>query len=161
LHGAAEAILGAPDIRQTETVRQCLLRQLLPVALRSEGVQKLTCLRGEKNPSAWLAAHLRVEPAVAEKGVRVRLDGCNPKEALVLLSALTDAYKSSRGTAHDEVREVLMRRALIQQQLILQRAIPAGGLFQIAVQERQLELGVSGPVVIQAPKLVGTTRAGK
>jgi len=155
--GTAEAVLGAPNVRDPEAVRQLFLRQLLPQALRSDQVRRLSCLRGERDPSAWLAGRLHVEADGKRNAVRVRLDGCHPREALALLSALVEGYAAARKLECLQLKEYLARRALLRQRLALQGAMAAAA----AVQELRLneaEAALAVPAVIQAPKLVATER---
>jgi hypothetical protein len=156
-NGTAEAVLGGSNARDPAAVRQLLLRQVVVQALRSDKVRRLNCLRGERDPSAWLAGRLKVEADPKRKGVRVRLEGCQPREALTLLSALVDGYAAACRLESREAQEYMLRRALVQQRLALQGAIAA----RAAAQEqrlREMEASLAVPAVIQAPKLVRSER---
>jgi hypothetical protein len=158
--GAAEAVLGAPLDRDGRSIIRSQLQSLFHEVLRTERVRNLNCLRGERDPHTWLSKRLHVENDKAKKGVRVRLEGCTPREALTLLTAIVEAHstKHTRERAErqlyvDRRKEVLVRFAA------LRNARGAGiEIDEMTNRLRDMEAMLSVPAVIQPPRLVSKGR---
>ena len=67
--GVAEAVVNGFGAGPSG-VRRRLLEELLPLALRSSKARALACLRGEKDPAAWLGTRLRAEEAALEAAAK-------------------------------------------------------------------------------------------
>src|SRR5262245_58329871 len=128
--GVAEAVVNAFGGGPTG-VRQAVLAAL-PQLLPSERVKKLACLKGEKDPAAWLGKRLRVEEGAPRGPVRLRLDGCRPNEALALLTALVDAYEARHRAGMHELDE----RVAGQVRVFRWVAQGGGGIAGITLNER-------------------------
>ncbi len=86
----AEVVLAAESARRVKLARTHLnsttFRDLL---LTSPALRKLGCLKGVKDRPAWLAGRLKVDPLPGDL-VRVRVEGCSLREAVLILRAVVD-----------------------------------------------------------------------
>jgi hypothetical protein len=159
--GVAEATVNAFG-SGANGVRQALLAALPPL-LQSGRVKSLTCLKGEKSPAAWLGKRLRVEEVAPGGPVRLRLEGCRPNEALVLLTALVDVYEASGVGRHN--RDVAV--ALLWQAQQVQAAqvaavwqVQGGNAGVRLLMDSSVSMGRrDGPAVLQRPRLVSDGKA--
>jgi hypothetical protein len=148
--GVAEAVLG-PQGLPLPAARRHLLELAEVEVLYSSKLSQLACLRGEKDPVAWVAARLSVEADPASKGVRVRLGGCQPREALALLSAVVGAYAAEHSRKRDRV-ERLMK--------VAREEAAAGGIRAAKAQDLLVLYGhlsrrlPAGPAIIRGPKVL-------
>src|SRR5262245_1056252 len=152
--GVAEAVVNAFGSGPTG-VRQALLAAV-PHVLQGDRVKRLACLKGETDVAAWLGKRLRAEEVAPGGPVRLRLDGCRPKEALALLAALVEAYESRRVVVEYEA----LAGGQLQQRVWAARVAQAqGGGAPVVLFERSAMVPRGGPVVLQRPKLVGSGTA--
>jgi hypothetical protein len=130
-------------------------------------------LRHEKNPAGWLAARLKATVDAGRGTVTLRLVDCPRKDAVVLLSAVVEAYGAKllgrgRKAAQLREREVLVQLMLVNQQANVWGAGPAaGGAFQLVGTTTldPIEVGPSKAEVdgsvLQAPRVVQPGLPGK
>lgn len=157
---AAEAILGAvptwtPLVARSQI--QANLQAILPNVISSSKVRQLTCLRGETDPVNWVLRHLQFEHDASKKGVRVRLEGCHPREAMTLLTAIVNAH-----SARMEEQRRGFTETNLNQQLLMQRiAIRGRGVPRIVQMKTETTFDhqlFHAPAVIEKPKLVTSRR---
>jgi hypothetical protein len=107
-----------------------------------------------KSPRDWLNKRLRAEEIAPGGPVRLRLDGCRPKEALALLNALVEAYDNNHRA--DRAYEVEIRRA--KQQRVWAVLVAQGGGNALILTDILMESRQDAPAVIRRPRLVGPAR---
>ncbi len=158
--GVAEATVsafgsGANGVRQT-------LLAALPQLLQSGRVKSLACLKGEKSPAAWLGKRLRVEEVGPGGPVRLRLEGCRPNEALVLLTALVDVYEASGVGRHnrDVAVALLWQAQQVQAAQVRVWQVQGGNAPLRILMDSSVSMGGrDGPAVLQRPRLVSDGKA--
>lgn len=141
-----------------ELATRLLSAPLAGAAVRSREAVALGCLSGEKNPTAWLAARLRVSVDEVRGTVTVRLVDCPRRDALALLSAVVEAYKADalgRGRASINARyeqAVGFQILIAAQQANLQP--PVNVTFEMVGETAGLSKAEVDRSVIQAPRIV-------
>jgi hypothetical protein len=146
----AEAVLAGSGPASAKSLGARLASPaFLAQVLRSPKVRSLACLRGVKDPVAWLKA--RIQSDWRQQGVRIRLS-CPSREVLTLLTVIVEQARGS-----DERRTT----ALLEEARIL-AAVRGGMQAQQAAQvEVLLQLysaELRGPTVLQKPQLVRSGR---
>jgi capsular exopolysaccharide synthesis family protein len=75
--------------RQTALIRS---RHVLQTALQRPGVSELQVVKSVADPVGWLEGELKVDFSVSPEIMRITLSGADPRELLVLLDAIREAY---------------------------------------------------------------------
>jgi hypothetical protein len=139
---------------------------LTGAAARSRAAVALGCLSGEKNPSAWLAARLRVTVDEVRGTVTIRLVDCPRRDAVALLSAVVEAYKADalgRGRASINARyeQALVFQALVGIQQGNGGPVPINVTFEMVGEAAGVSRAEMDRSVIQAPKILQASVPGR
>jgi hypothetical protein len=79
----------------------------IAAVLKDQRTASLGCLKGQTAPASWLAGRLKVRSV--RDGLRISLENCPAKDALVLLSAVVAAHLDKVDTTRQALREQMAR----------------------------------------------------
>jgi hypothetical protein len=122
-----------------EKVTETLLsNQFAKEVVKDQRVLALSCLKGKPNAEEWLRGRLKVKPSDGSS-VRLCLEGCPAKEAVVVLSAVLDAYVAKVDKTLPNLKLRLEQAQRMEARVKELVAVKAGGRNIETILERYKE----------------------